>query len=490
MSNYTLSTFSGATPTVQSLFMDNLGNAIAGSTTGLYYSSNYGQTWTQSSQPSGTFGSVFMDQSVNAIAAGNNTSNNGLWYSSNNGKNWTRSNYTNSGFNVYMAQNGNAIAGNINNLGMWYSQNYGQNWIQSNLKNRSFYAVFMNNLGNAIAGSNTAGLYYSSNYGQSWIPSDKTSGFFYSVFMDQNGNAIAGGYNNNGIWYSSDYGKTWTLKLSGTFISVFMDQNGNAIAGCNNNGIYYSQNYGQNWIQSNQIIGSFYAIFMDQNGNAIAGRYGGLYYSSDYGHTWNLTNVTTTVNTVFMTRIGNQLNRLSGGDQTYYFTELVCFKEDTKILTDKGYVAIQSLKRGDLVKTLNDFIPIHAIAKREIFHPATQYRDKDQLYKCSSDHFQVFEDLVITGCHSILVDEFKEGEREKTIEINGDAYVTEKKYRLPACVDARTTVYETPGTYTIYHFALENDDIYNNYGVYANGLLVETCCIRNLMELSNMDLIE
>ena len=168
---------------------------------------------------------------------------------------------------------------------------------------------------------------------------------------------------------------------------------------------------------------------------------------------------------------------------------ITCFKKGTKILTDKGYLAIQYLRKGDLVKTVNDFIPIHAIGKREIFHPANQNRHKDQLYKCSPDHFPVFEDLVITGCHSILVDEFKEGEREKTIEINGDMYLSENKYRLPACVDERATVYETRGTYTIYHFALENDDYYNNYGVYANGLLVETCCIRNLMELSNMDMI-
>ena len=69
-------------------------------------------------------------------------------------------------------------------------------------------------------------------------------------------------------------------------------------------------------------------------------------------------------------------------------------------------------------------------------------------------------------------------------------YVTDKKYRLPACIDKRSVVYETPGEYTIYHFALENDDKYMNYGVYANGLLVETCSKRYLTEFSNMILIE
>jgi hypothetical protein len=169
-----------------------------------------------------------------------------------------------------------------------------------------------------------------------------------------------------------------------------------------------------------------------------------------------------------------------------------CFKEDSKILTDKGYIPIQYLKKGDLVKTLkHDFKPIDMIGKREIYHPASNERIKYQLYVYSQDKVdKVMEPLIITGCHSILVDEFiSEEQRQKTIEVNGDTYVTDRKYRLPACADERASVYEVPGTYTIYHFALENNDYYMNYGVYANGLLVETCSKRYLKELSGMTIM-
>jgi len=172
---------------------------------------------------------------------------------------------------------------------------------------------------------------------------------------------------------------------------------------------------------------------------------------------------------------------------------ITCFKEDTKILTDKGYKAIQELRKGDLVKTLlNEYKPIDMIGKREIYHPALEERIKDQLYTCSQEEFpEVLEDLIITGCHCILVDNFKsEEEKKRVIELNGDTYVTDNKYRLPACVDNRTSVYERSGNYTIYHIALENDNYYTNYGIYANGLLVETCSKRYLKELSNMTLIE
>ena len=170
-----------------------------------------------------------------------------------------------------------------------------------------------------------------------------------------------------------------------------------------------------------------------------------------------------------------------------------CFKEGSKILTAKGYIPIEDLRKGDYVRTFkNGFVPVDIIGKREIYHEACEQRIPGQLYQCSKEQFEeLIEPLVITGCHSILVDEFvSEEQKEKTIEVNGKIYSTDDKYRLPACVDERTTVYSVPGNYTIYHFALENENYYGNYGIYANGLLVESCSKRYLKELAVMDLIE
>jgi len=218
--------------------------------------------------------------------------------------------------------------------------------------------------------------------------------------------------------------------------------------------------------------------FAEISGGAIA------YYNASVQNALQLNNVGFSV----ISRIDAQVVTTNQTRNSF-----VCFKEDSMILTINGYVKIQDLRKGDLIKTLkHDYVPINMIGKREIQHIRSEERIKDQLYKCSQEFFpEVFEDLVITGCHCILMDEFVDDEQiEKTREVNGNIYITEDKYRIPACVDERTTVYETAGSYTIYHLALDNDDYYMNYGVYANGLLVETCSQRYLKELSNMTLIE
>jgi YVTN family beta-propeller protein len=170
---------------------------------------------------------------------------------------------------------------------------------------------------------------------------------------------------------------------------------------------------------------------------------------------------------------------------------LVCFLSNTKILTSNGYLSIQDLRKGDLIKTLkNGYKAIDMIGKREIYHPVNEQRIKDQLYRCKKENYpELTEDLMITGCHSILVDWLIQEQGENIMKDFGDIYITEDKVRLPAYLDDKTCIYEYPGTYTIYHLALENEDYYNNYGIYANGLLVESCSKRYLLEYSNMELL-
>jgi len=332
--------------------------------------------------------------------------------------------------------------------------------------------------------------------------------------------------NNNAITPSID-GQVWT--------SVASDYTGTKFIACAYGGSIWT-NVGSGWINNNTGPKNWFSVASNSDGSKlIAGEYGGsiwtkigiwVAYNNTGSKNWNIVasnsdgsvliacdrnSIWTNINNVGWINTpaingkdwysvasnydGSKLIAcvFAGSIWTYPtlppFARMVCFKEGTTILTIHGYKPIQDLRKGDFIKTVkHGYVPIYMIGKKEIYHEASPERIKNQLYKCSKENYpEIFEDLILTGCHSILVFPFtNEEERLKTIEVNGDAYVTDDLYRLPACVDARASVYETPGTYTIYHFSLENDNYYSNYGVYANGLVVESCSKRMLKELSNM----
>jgi hypothetical protein len=241
------------------------------------------------------------------------------------------------------------------------------------------------------------------------------------------------------------------------------------------------------------VIPGFRTMFVEPHQYQL--REGNAVVSNDYSYD-SATHIITFHNVVLTNPGAHTLTWVDMTDQRtlYEFIlniNITCFKEGTKILTERGYRLIQDLRKGDLVKTYqHGFQPINSIGKSVIYHPASQDRIKDQLYRCT--HPEVFEDLVITGCHSILVPHLKNKVQwEKTKVLTGAVYQTDDLFRLPACLDEdHCVVYEPPGSYTIYHFALEHPNYYYNYGVYANGLLVETCSQRYLNELSGMELIE
>jgi hypothetical protein len=185
----------------------------------------------------------------------------------------------------------------------------------------------------------------------------------------------------------------------------------------------------------------------------------------------------------------------SGGGASYYFLypAAPCFLQGTTILCEvdgvEQYVPVEQLKKGTLVKTsLDGFKPVVLIGNGSLLNPGNDERTENRLYKCSASKYpQLTDDLYITGCHSILESKITDEQKEATIKHLGRVFVTDKKYRLMACVDDRAEPWNSEGTYTIWHFALENENERTNYGVYANGgLLVETCCIRTLKDKSNM----
>lgn len=179
----------------------------------------------------------------------------------------------------------------------------------------------------------------------------------------------------------------------------------------------------------------------------------------------------------------------------YLYPGTPCFLEGTEILCEvdgvEGYMPIEQIRPGTLVKTSRDgFKKVVAIGKGTLQNPGTTERTENRLYKCSPERFyELKKDIFITGCHSILVNSLSEAERQETVKKLGKVFATDKKQRLMACLDPRAEPWASDGTYTIWHVALEHEDPSMNYGIYASGLLVESCSRKFLADKSNMTLL-
>jgi len=252
-----------------------------------------------------------------------------------------------------------------------------------------------------------------------------------------------------------------------------------------------------------QPVGGAVAFYYPSEADALANTnlitsFGGYVIQTVSGYThWRIASNSTgpdPQNVVYTT--GQTLTGNYTTDFYYLYPAAPCFLEGSKILCQvdgvETYVPVENLRPGTLVKTSRDgFKKVEVIGKGTIRNPGTADRIEDRLYKCSPSKYPALrEDLFITGCHSILEYPITEKQKEDTIRHLGKLYVTDKKYRLMACVDERAEPWAAEGVYTIWHFALENVDDGMNYGVYANGgLLVETCSIRTLKKRSNLTLI-
>ena len=372
-------------------------------------------------------------------------------YSGTENKNWTSVASNSSGTILVACEYLGSIWTNTDNAG----------WVDDNTGNPDINGVVWTSVKSDSSGTKLIACAYGesiwTNVGAGWVNNNTANTNWFSVASNSSGSILIACEFQGSIWrkignfwvaYSGTENKNWN--------SVASNSSGSVLIACDRESIWTNVN-DAGWSKNNTTSGrDWYSVASNSDGSKL-------------------------IACVFGESIWTYPAPTS--------TRIICFKEGTTILTIHGYKPIENLRKGDLIKTLkHGYLPIYMIGKRELYHEASPERIKNQLYKCSKEKYpEIFEDLIITGCHSILVFPFaNEEERNKTIEVNGDTYVTDGLYRLPACADSRASVYEKPGTYTIYHFSLENDNYYSNYGVYANGLVVESCSKRMLKELSNM----
>jgi hypothetical protein len=201
---------------------------------------------------------------------------------------------------------------------------------------------------------------------------------------------------------------------------------------------------------------------------------------------WILTTlINNTIKLEFTQGVDPALIEIVGYTYTMTFTQVSnlnpdppnCFIENSKILSNLNgkidYFPIQMLRNGDLVNTY-----LHGY-KKIIFIGKNKTQNVPSVWNrciCEMKSNDGFDNLKVTGAHSVLVDKLSETESK----IQSDLYGTidrklDGKYFLTAWASDNFEVIQDDKIYTYYHLVLENDgDVEKRYGIWANGILTES----------------
>jgi photosystem II stability/assembly factor-like uncharacterized protein len=304
LQTWTPSTSSGTTDTFFNAISMFEQYAIATSTTtaastsdpaSIYYSSDYGVNWTQTTTSVGTSNSSFSYVKITAsnIAIAGGANSGGIWKSTDGGQTWTRRTLT-AQDNLFVDETDSSkmYATNASGTGTLKSVNSGDDWPTINALT---FITSLHSLGNKILIGRNAfqGLHFS-NDGLTTANNANTSNPTIRSLCSYESNVVAS-INPNGFAYSTNKGDNWTL-VSGTGSTITAQSIamvGNNVIAPNVNDptkIYYSSNGGATWEYS--LVGMFgnpTFVCMDESNACVcssATSSTGIWHSSDSGQTW------------------------------------------------------------------------------------------------------------------------------------------------------------------------------------------------------------
>lgn len=300
----------------QAVAMSSTGQYITGAVYegGLFYSSDYGSTWSQTLYIDSRWFSIAMS-STGQYQMVTSTNSSQCAVSFDYGQSWTV-NYActgglttySYGFRAAMDYTGqyrsvamiSTATSKTNNDYIFQSSNFGTTYARyapASISNFLPYAVGISGDGQyRIFGNYNGALYYSTNYGASFTRALNGGGStgWTSVALSYNGSIAVASSFMSGLYRSTDYGVTWEKALSGYFIAVVCESKGTVWYATDTYFLYISTNAGITFTkvttapQSTDFLIQDIATSSGNNGAtvAIAGYGKCIYLSYNRGVTW------------------------------------------------------------------------------------------------------------------------------------------------------------------------------------------------------------
>lgn len=331
---------------VSDLYITPNGNIYAGTSGGVFMSSDNGENWLHLGMADKNIYSVMVN-SQNTIFAGTyyyygNTSmsENGVYYSTNNGVNWILSSLNNCYIrDIVQTSYGSIIATTVYSDGIsggvFRSTDNGINWTYIDiLANKGGWEISVSNVNNIFITLFEATIAKSTNDGVNWVISHDTVanglscidatipgyifagspvGSFFRSTDDGNSwvtlnypyiykvrkvkalsnGSVFTGTTYEGIWKSTNYGKNWLTYIypdsSFSSVSCLNNKDNYLFSGFYNGTLFRSSDNGNSWLEKTRGLSASYVhtIFKTSSGNLLSGTENGLHLSSDNGIHWN-----------------------------------------------------------------------------------------------------------------------------------------------------------------------------------------------------------
>jgi hypothetical protein len=264
-------------------------NLFAGTTDGVFRSTNNGMNWAQVGLNNQTVYSLITKGDT--IFAGSY----GFYISVNNGATWTQPSVLGRPVNSIAVSGTTVFAGSSNN-GIYRSSNAGTGWTQIGLIGKTINSLAV--LGtNIFAGIQDSGVFLSTNNGTNWTKTALNNRTVYTFAII--GTTIFAGTLNFGVYSSPNNGSSWTqTSLNNLSVRSFTVNGSNLFAGIGNGGVYFSSNNGTTWLVKNQGFGtslpSIYSLVI-LNGYILGGSYGEFVYRRSYSEIIGIRNISTEI---------------------------------------------------------------------------------------------------------------------------------------------------------------------------------------------------
>ena len=402
---------------------------------------------------------------------------------------------------------------NINSI--YYSTDYGDNWTLSSsspsgLNGINKIAVSGNGAYSVAVGVHK--LAYSSNF--STFTTVSTTKNWQNVCSNYDGSIFYASTSSTdssdtgAIYKSPDYGANWTKIFpqigfpSYNFINLCCDKSGNTLyfsSPGDVNGIYSSSNAGATFSNNSTTVAQYSGLYCSSNGSIVETTVledTTLYKSIDNGIVYFPQDLSSIVpiNPQWSSIVGSESGNTiyasineATGSVYQYIKPGTCILENTKIETKSGEVNIQDLKKGDLIKThTGRYKPLLYIGYNIIDLTLEENKYEIRVVEKKSIDLLPNENLYITRKHSLLFkkipEEYKNERYYQEITyydniINIDGYEKILALHCNECkyVDLKQLINIFGKTVKYYNIVLVNNDEYKEDGIYASGLLVESC---------------